>query len=396
MPAAPLPVDELERLEALRRYGVLDTAPEADFDDIAFIAGQLCGTPIALVSLVDSCRQWFKAHQGLDATETPRDLAFCAHAILQTEPLEVPNALEDSRFSDNPLVSGPPHIRFYAGAPLITPDGYALGTLCVIDTVPRCLSDEQRRALQALSRQVISQLELRRASARLAQMNASKDKFLTLLAHDLKAPFNNILGMSALLRDKLGQLSAEQLPSAMGSLHNSASRAYQLVENLLRWARFETGHLPCHPQPIELSGVFQELAQLFAHQAGHKQIQLSISPSELRVQADPDMLNCMLQNLLTNAIKFTANGGEVNLAATPRGHQIEISVRDTGIGMDETQLGQLFALGEVRSRSGTAGEHGTGLGLILCRDFARHLGGSLQVESQLGAGTTMRLVLPMA
>lgn len=161
---APAPANEEQRLRELHRYKILDSVAEKSYEDITYLAAQLCGTPIALVSLVDANRQWFKARVGLDVPETSRDLAFCAHAILQpTEILEVPDALLDARFADNALVTSDPNIRFYAGAPLVTDAGTALGTLCVIDRVPRELTDEQRASLQALSRQVMAQLELRRA-----------------------------------------------------------------------------------------------------------------------------------------------------------------------------------------------------------------------------------------
>ena len=164
---APVPPDEIQRLAALSRYGILDTPREEPFDDVARLAAQICESPISLVSLVDRNRQWFKAHVGLPLalSETPRDSAFCAHAILQpAELLLVPDALEDRRFADNPLVTGEPFIRFYAGAPLVTPEGHALGTLCVIDRVPRVLRPDQQSALRALGRLVVELLESRRLS----------------------------------------------------------------------------------------------------------------------------------------------------------------------------------------------------------------------------------------
>lgn len=184
MPAALIPDNEAQRLEALARYDILDTLPEAEYDDLTVLAASICQAPISLVSLVDSDRQWFKSHLGLDALETPRSESFCAHALHCDSVFEVPDTELDARFRDNPLVGGAPDIRFYAGAPLITADNFRLGTLCVVDLTPRQLSPAQKGALEALARQVVSQLELRRA---LAQTRASEAELADALEEKSQA-----------------------------------------------------------------------------------------------------------------------------------------------------------------------------------------------------------------
>jgi anti-sigma regulatory factor (Ser/Thr protein kinase) len=195
-------VDEHARLEALGRYRILDTEPERAFDDLTLLAAQVCGTPIALISLVDADRQWFKSRVGLSLPETSRSVAFCAHAIRQPDTFIVQDAHQHQEFVDNPLVTGEPGIRFYAGAPLVSSDGHALGTLCVIDRVPRTLTQDQLEALEALRRQAQAQLELRRNLIELQEMLEERERAgreQERLATELRSALDGVRKLSALL-----------------------------------------------------------------------------------------------------------------------------------------------------------------------------------------------------
>lgn len=194
--------EEAARLAALRRYRILDTEPEQGFDDLTMLASQLCGTPIALISLVDADRQWFKSKIGITVAETARSISFCAHAIHQPDLFVVPDAQQDQRFRENPLVTSEPGIRFYAGAPLVTPEGHALGTLCVIDRVPRTLTADQVASLEALKRQAEAQLELHRnldeLSGALKERDLAEAEQIGLIG-ELRAALDNIQKLAALV-----------------------------------------------------------------------------------------------------------------------------------------------------------------------------------------------------
>ena len=186
MQSAPIPPNESERLAALSRYDILDTAVEEEFDDFTRLASQICGTPISTITFVDTERQWFKSKIGLEASETPWEISFCGDVVAHPEILEVPDALEDERFRDNPFVTGDPNVRFYAGAPLVTPDGQNIGALCVLDRTPRHLTPEQREMLTVLSHQVVHLLELRLAGRRIQWLNENLDQLVATRTEELR------------------------------------------------------------------------------------------------------------------------------------------------------------------------------------------------------------------
>jgi anti-sigma regulatory factor (Ser/Thr protein kinase) len=194
--------DESARLSALGRYRILDTEPERAFDDLTLLATQICGTPVALLSLIDSDRQWFKSRVGVSADSVARSASICHHVVERRETVVVPDALADDRFRENPMVAGEPHFRFYAGAPLVTPEGHAIGTLCVVDYLPRQLSRDQLAALEALRRQAEAQLELRRNLLELREALDERDKAeaeQTRLVSELRAALGNVRRLAGLM-----------------------------------------------------------------------------------------------------------------------------------------------------------------------------------------------------
>jgi signal transduction histidine kinase len=411
---APLPGNEAERLAALQAYEVLDTDPEEAFDDLASVAARICGTPIALVSLIDEHRQWFKARIGLDATETPRSVAFCAHAILEPDDVFiVSDSTEDPRFADNPLVTADPEVIFYAGAPLVTPEGMPLGTLCVIDHVPRELSDEDRETLRRLARATVNQLELRKAAldlreiseelARsnqdLANRNDEIRRFYQSLSHELKTPLTVTRDYVSMVLDGLaGPISDEQeqfLTVALGSCDRIAAH----VDDLLDLTRIETGKLRLDVAPVSVGPLLESVVTALTPAAERADVRLEcrLEDDLPTAEADEGRVMQVVSNLVKNAVKFTPAGGEIHVCAQAYDNSagsIEISVRDTGRGIPADDLERVFER-LYQCRDDDAGSRqGLGLGLYLCREIIRLHGGDIFVESTEGVGTTFRFILP--
>ena len=408
MDIAPFPSDEAERLAALLNYAVLDTPPEQAFDEITRFASELCDTPIALVSLLDGERQWFKSRVGLDVAETSRNLAFCGHAILQRGIFEVEDAAVDLRFADNPLVASDPNIRFYAGAPLIHPNGQRLGTLCVIDRTPRRLTALQRHGLEVLSRQVISQLELRLQIRQLTRLSLdladardhalagtrAKDIFLASMSHELRTPLNAVLGLSQLMLER-SDLPDEAVAD-MRTIDRSGRHLLAVIEDILGYAQLELDRPQLRPRDLDLGELLLEVAAAVRPQLRDRPVTLQIAPhGPLPVRADPTRVRQIVYNLVANALKFTRRGSIELGVVAEAGHYL-LHVRDTGIGIAADKLALLFHdFTQVHDESD--GDHsGTGLGLAISRRFARLMGGDITAESELGRGSCFSLRLPLA
>jgi signal transduction histidine kinase len=387
-PAPTLPAaTERRRIAALHAYGVLDTEKEAAFEDITRIASLVCGTPIAVVNLIDTDRQWFKAERGLGVRETPLDTSICAHAILEHDMLVVPDTTQDSRFAENPLVTGNPGLRFYAGALLKTADGLPIGTVCVLDTQTRTLSQDQLDILRGLARQVMTQLELRRMLDHSERSRRQLAGLLAAAGHDLKAPLRGALYA-------IDRARAASEAGVQARLDGATGQLMQIDQQFTRLAMTAGAGAGMAPdlQPVLLADVFQVLNDAWARPALRKRLALTIEPTALIVLAEVTLLETLLGNLLSNAVKYTPEGGRVAVTATAQGSRVAITVADNGIGMPAAESGQLFAA----FRQADPSSEGLGLGLWIVQQTAEALGAAVSVDSAVGRGTTFTLDLRAA
>ncbi|MDY7225939.1 GAF domain-containing sensor histidine kinase [Hyalangium rubrum] len=411
MKTAPLPPDEGARLEALAAHAVLDTPPEEAFDALTRLASRLCGVPIALVSLLDHTRQWFKSRVGIEATETSRDLAFCAHAILQDGLFVVPDATRDERFHDNPLVSGAPHVRFYAGTPLKSLSGHNLGTLCVIDHVPRELTAEQAEALDTLGRQVESQLQLRlrvrelerrEAESRsqrdaLARLKRQKDGLLQLVVKDLQTPLSAIHSHAALVQSRT-QLP-EDVRGAARDIREGTESVQRLVANLLE-ASQEDAPLVTRMAEFDVTALLAEVARDFGVRihGSHRQFTHGMRVTERLITADRELLRRALDNLLDNSYRFTQLGsGKVAMEASqPEPGLLELRVRDEGPGIPSASRSYVFE-SQLPDGVPTAARAraSNSLGLAFCRRVVEAHGGWIWVEDNPPKGTLFCFRIPI-
>ncbi|MBD3305073.1 response regulator [candidate division KSB3 bacterium] len=250
---------------------------------------------------------------------------------------------------------------------------------------------------EELLARVQTHLALRHSKEALHQLNITKDKFFSIIAHDLRSPFTGLIGLTKFIVENIEDYSKEEIKELVGDLQLSAETVYALLENLLVWSRLQRGIIKNQPEPILLKHIAQQNIRLFTPTAAQKGITLSNRiQDDTPAYADHNSVNTVIRNLLSNALKFTHTGGTVTLSATPKDEQVEVAVADTGIGMNAEGRAKLFQLDQPYQRPGTAEEKGTGLGLILCKEFIERNGGTIWVESEVGQGTTFRFTLPTA
>lgn len=397
MIAADIPEDEVERLRKLHELGILDTLEEQAYDDLTRLAAEICKTPIALVSLVDSDRQWFKSHYGLDARETPRQYAFCAHAILKNDVFIVEDSSKDERFFDNPLATGGPLVKFYAGAPLIMSDNSKLGTLCVIGNEARSMSQAQKEALEALARQVVSQLELRLRVNELTLLDRAKDEFISMVSHELRTPLTAIYGSLSLLLKKTEPLDKKQQKLLEISYRNT-DRLLSLVNDILDIAKIESGKLELHKNDLNINVLLQksvELNEPYCMQCDtHIRFHYPDDNEAIWVNADEQRLLQVMSNFISNAAKFTHKKDLIEIDLKIENDYAVVEVSDHGPGIPAEKQGLVFAKFKQLNTNINNKLPGSGLGLNISKNIIELQNGIVGFESVPDEKTTFYFKLP--
>lgn len=393
----PIPSDDNRRLKELYRYEVLDTSYEDEFNDVVQLAATICNTPIALVSLIDQQRQWFKAKLGIEANEFPRDISFCGHTInADTAVFEVSDATKDERFLDNPLVVESPYIRFYTGIPLINNNGFKVGTISVMDTQPRILNEVQIFTLQTLARQVVKLLDqnllnkqLEQQQEKLQQQMEMQNRILSIIAHDVRNPIGAVKSIIELNAKKI--LSQHDSVELMNMAGKQIDGTVELLNNLVDWGSMQMRGKGFEKEKVHMRTLVSNMFKSFEIMASLKSnIMVNLVDEDLFLKSEINSMRFILRNLISNANKFTKEG-VITVYAHKEDNQIMMSVSDTGVGMTEEIQSKLFDGEHYQSTTGTGNEKGSGLGLILTKDFIQILGGTIKVESIVGKGTSVYL-----
>ncbi|MBX2841690.1 MAG: GAF domain-containing protein [Flammeovirgaceae bacterium] len=388
------PNDEQERVKALKKYNILDTLPEKEFDDITKLASYICQTPISLVSFIDPERQWFKSHHGLGASETPREHAFCAHAILKPdEILVVPDSRKDKRFIENPLVTGNPHVIFYAGVPLITPTGFPLGTLCIIDNNPRELKSEQLDALKALGQQVVKLLELRKANLELGnakkeleQRNNNLVDFAYVVSHDIKSPLSQIIGLTNIAKIDYGEVLDEKGNQLIDYINRSSLKLKALVDGILNYYRGDK-LLKDSKEEIIIPDFFIEITSLFKNENGEL-CHFKFPYEKQKLKVNKTALEQIMMNLIGNGIKYNDKEKiEIGLSFSMDDQFYYFGVQDNGIGISKKNQEDVFELFKHLSKKDRFGNLGTGIGLSTVKKLVERQNGKITVNSEEGKGS---------
>jgi K+-sensing histidine kinase KdpD len=389
-------VDDARRLRALEEYRILDTASEPVFDNIAALTARIFRVPISLVSFVAKDRQWFKAHYGLDFAETPRSWSFCDQAVRNDTTLVVPDASQDARFSENPLVTGPEHIRFYCGAPLRSPDGQGLGTLCVLDRVSRVPAPGELSLLETLARQVELELEIHRrlhlldeSLVRAHERQRSRDLLAAMMVHDMRNPLT-VISALALTVEPADPESREDLRALIAE----SERLRRMLADILDLCLHDMGGLRVRREVFAIGALAHGVAARAVRAISATQPRVTVEDAgSAMVEADPELVTRVLENLVGNALHHAAGAAQVRMVFSRHGNRLRCEVRDDNALIPAAARDAIF---DALAQGATPSSHrGHGLGLAFCRMVLTAHDGVITVRpNEDGIGNCFEFDLP--
>lgn len=389
-------IEDPDRLDALRRTLLLDSPGEPSFDRLTSLASTILDAPVALVSLVDERRQFFKSCIGLPEPwsgrrETPLSHSFCKHTVASGEPLIVDDARTHPLVRQNPAIQDL-NVIAYAGIPLLM-DGHALGSFCVIDSEPRAWTDREVEILKGLAESAMTEIELRVTTEELTAAIKERDDILAVVSHDLRTPISLVVTASELAQRK--DLAEEKRDEQLAILGRAGRRMERLVNDLTELTRMEAGRLELTRRPTPAARLLRDAAEAAAPTAEQADIdvRLELPDADLEVDADVNRIGQVLDNLVGNALKFTPAGGTVTLAAGADGKGVRFAVTDTGPGIPEEHRRRIF---HRFYQVNPADRRGVGLGLAIAHAIVEAHGGSMEVESEPGQGATFSFTVPSA
>lgn len=391
---AQFPLNEAHRLRILEEYQILDTESENDFDEITKLASEICESPISLISLVDSDRQWFKSSHGLPVSETPRTMSFCAHAIHDDAVFIVEDARKDIRFHDSPLVTDDPNIVFYAGVPLIDKEGFALGTLCIIDNKTKKLTEFQEKALKTLSNQVLKLIELKKLNYKLHAKNellkesySELEHFSHVVSHDIKSPLNNILGLTDLLKEDGCQIENSEANLYIDLIKDSSEKLKEYIDATLNSYK-NSALAPDYKEFFYLNSILKKCAQLLNPK---NEFEINL-PENMEIFNYKSLFEQIFMNLLNNAIKYNDKPKVIiDITVEAEEGYYTITVKDNGIGIESDKLNDIFGMFVTLDKVDRFNNTGTGIGLWNVKKLVHRSEGEIAVESTIGEGTAFVL-----
>ncbi len=387
-----IPGNEKDRLAALREYQILDTESEKEFEELTVLASEICQTPISLVTLIDEDRQWLKAGTDRAYQELSRDLAFCSHAINHPfDPFIITDMREDKRFSDHPFVLGEPHVVSYTGIPLTTPAGFALGTLCVLDSKPKILSETQIRSLQILARQVMQLLELKKVNNTLVKLqtelefqNEELQQFAYVVSHDIKSPLSSIVLSSEMLRENFGENIDEGNDQLLNVLNRACFKIKSLVDGILAYYRAEKA-MAEGAETFHLKPFLHSIVEMLR---APKSAEIHLPKISATLKINRTALEQILVNLLQNGLKYNDKPNplvEIKYAEDAENYYFVVS--DNGKGIAEEQQEKIFELFTTLGMRDRYGTQGTGIGLSTVKKLVERMSGKLELKSEISKGS---------